>query len=124
MGDLLLQYSPVTALRESIDMPILANFPPIREIYNIEETIDAEVTMRGVSHRVRIEALHDMKNNGGYSARAYIEREFLLTPQTTVPPTPASMERLWVSFDLPYITGRTADAVLNTALAFLEERSN
>lgn len=95
------------------------------EFYTIEKSIEVVVTIKGEDERIRIDALRD-ETTGKFCTISYIQEHFTL--QQTYPQdngvscrSPEDY-RVWVSYDLPWTDGDTADKVLNRALSFLEER--
>lgn len=95
------------------------------EFYTVEKTIEVVVTIGGESERIKIDALRQ-GGTGEYSTRAY--REEHITVQPTYPQSGGSFDRkpqnyrVWVDYDLPWTNRDSADAALNQALGFLQER--
>ena len=95
------------------------------EFYIVEKSIEVVVTIQQQDERIRIDALLDTKT-GDYSTASYIETDVTLQP--TYPQTHGSFDRnpedfrIWVRYELPWTNRDSADAALNQALGFLEER--
>jgi hypothetical protein len=105
-------------------MPDPYMFPFCREFYVVEKSIEVVVTMKGDSRCVRINALHDLKQDH-YCARVYIEESVFLEPEYPANDEsgrrePASVWTAWTDF--PWTHGNSAEQALRSALSFLRER--
>jgi hypothetical protein len=88
------------------------------EFYFVEESIEVYAEIAGDTKGFRIDALYGPNSGTVYSTQAYTE-ETVITPQSGDPLTPA---KAWVTYDLPWTNGRSADEALGSALSFLRER--
>ncbi|WP_338928194.1 hypothetical protein WDZ11_00005 (plasmid) [Roseomonas mucosa] len=97
------------------------------EIYEVEKTIEVEVTLLGGKNgnrpaRLRIEAHRDLRD-GRYSTRGYIELDVVLQLQPERPAAETEEHtRIWAHYDLPWTDGVTADEVLSHALSLISDR--
>ena len=95
------------------------------EAYIVEKTIEVVAKIGENLETIRIEARRDL-SHGRYSTRPFIEENVTLQP--TYPKTGGKYDRspqnfrIWVSYDLPWTDGESADGVLSEALSFLEDR--
>ena len=95
------------------------------EIYTVEKSIEVVVTLRDGDTQIGIDALKN-ERTGKYSTTAYLKEHVTLQP--TFPKTGGSYDRqpedfeIWVDYDLPWTNRDSADAALEQALGFLEER--
>jgi hypothetical protein len=96
------------------------------EFYVVGPTVDvvAKLKATGESARIRIELLKDP--NGVYSVKSYIEEH--ITVQPTYPKEHGEFTSrpkdvlMWVDYDLPWVSQKSADVALAQALNFLSER--
>lgn len=98
------------------------------EFYTVEKVLEVVCPIGGEDQSIRIEALRDRETNS-FSTRAYIKESVTLQPsypQSTSEGFEKKPQnyRVWVSFDLPWTNGTSADDVLRRALSFLKERSS
>lgn len=110
----------------------------VSEICHVEKVIDVEVTLNGGEGerdwpaRIRIEALHNLRN-GRYSTRGYVELDVVLQLQPELdvvlrlqpemsPREPVERTRIWAHYDLPWTDGTSADDVLQQALELIANR--
>jgi hypothetical protein len=95
-------------------------FPFCREFYVVEKSIEVVVMMKGDSRCVRIDALHELKQDH-YCARVYIEEGVFLEP--VYPAGDEAGQEVWTAWtDFPWTQCKSTDEVLRSALSFLRER--
>jgi hypothetical protein len=96
-----------------------ADFPFASEFHVVAKSVEVVVKINGQAERVRIDALDQ---SGTFTTKAYIEIAFML--QRAYPKDSDGMPeevRLWVDYDLPWVSRNSADAALAQALSFLGE---
>ena len=94
-------------------------FPFCHEFYVVEKSIEVVVTIKGDSRCVRIDALHDLKQDH-YCTRVYIEKSVFLVSAYPADEEAEHREpvQIWTEWiDFPWAAGKSADEVLSTALA-------
>ena len=89
----------------------------------VEKTIIIYTEIYGENRHVKIEALHDLKNNN-YFTRGYYEKTFTLQPSENYENgkylDKAESYKTWVTFDdLPWTNRQTADEAIKQALSLL-----
>ena len=92
------------------------------EFYTVEKTIEVVANLKDGNAQIKIEALRD-ERTGDYSTKAYLEESVTLQP--TYPQSGDSFDRgpenflIWVAYNLPWTSRKSADEVLKQALGFL-----
>ena len=96
-------------------------FPFCHEFYVVEKSIEVVVMINGDSRCVRIDALHELKQDRYYT-RAYIEENVFLEPAYPADDDARQRESasVWAAWTVfPWTHGNSADQVLRSALSFL-----
>jgi hypothetical protein len=98
-------------------------FPFCSAFYVVEKSIDLVVMIKGDSTWVRIDALHDLKQER-YRTRVYIKKSIFLEPaypadQEAGRQEPVEIWSDWIG--APSSVGKSADEVLESTLSFLRE---
>lgn len=94
------------------------------ELYFVEKSVEVVVEIADEPKTIRIEA-HKSKS-GRYCTRSFIQKD--ITVQPTYPQASGRFARepesivIWVTYDLPWVDGDSAEAALAQALGFLGDR--
>ena len=100
-------------------------FEDVQELYVVEKSIEVFAEVRGNSERIRIDALrHEQDGLVRYSTTAFMEIAATVTPLRDCEDASEDVQpfnaQIWVSCDIPWTDGGSADEVLNQALGFLQ----
>ena len=99
------------------------DFPFCSEFYVVEKSIEVVVAMNGDSRCVRIDALHDLKQDR-YCTRVYIKKSVFLEPAYPADKEAGRQEpvEIWSDWtSAPWTVGKSADEVLESTLSFLHK---
>lgn len=95
------------------------------EFYVVVKSVEIVARVADNEKHIRIDALHSPDTNQ-YSTSSYVFEHVTLQP--TYPQTNSEFAKapesfgVWVSYDLPWTSGSSAEVVLAQALSFLRDR--
>jgi hypothetical protein len=90
------------------------------EFYTVAKAVEVVVDIGEEARRIRIEALES--STGGFSTKAYIEMDVVLSPVYQKTDGKQVKKAIWVDYELAWSDHDDADGAIDQALLWLSER--